>query len=158
MKHICAYTTFICVCVCVCVYIPSSDITQCHFCCIPFIEAIKFMFGLKEWGNCFRNIVCIKILFSWTFFLIAWSVLCCSWAFSSQREWGYSSLWCAGFSLRWLLLLKSMGSRAWASVVVHGLNCPTVGRIFLDQGSKLCLQNWQADFYPLRHQGSPWTI
>ena len=24
---------------------------------------------------------------------------------------GYSSLWCAGFSLRWLLLLQSMGSR-----------------------------------------------
>ena len=24
---------------------------------------------------------------------------------------GYSSLWCAGFSLRWLLLLWSMGSR-----------------------------------------------
>ena len=24
---------------------------------------------------------------------------------------GYSSLWCTGFSLRWLLLLRSMGSR-----------------------------------------------
>ena len=39
---------------------------------------------------------------------------------------GYSSLWCAGFSLRWLLLLRSMDSRragfsssgTWASVVV----------------------------------------
>ena len=39
---------------------------------------------------------------------------------------GYSSLWCAGFSLRWLLLLQSTGSRhtgfsscgMWASVVV----------------------------------------
>ena len=30
---------------------------------------------------------------------------------------GYSSLRCAGFSLRWLLLLRSTGSRgAWASV------------------------------------------
>ena len=36
---------------------------------------------------------------------------------------GYSSLWCAGFSLRWLLLLRSMGSRCTASVVVvHGLS------------------------------------
>ena len=43
---------------------------------------------------------------------------------------GYSSLWCAGFSLSWLLLLRSTGSRragfsscgTWASVVVaHGL-------------------------------------
>ena len=25
---------------------------------------------------------------------------------------GYSSLWCAGFSLRWLLLLRSTGSRS----------------------------------------------
>ena len=39
---------------------------------------------------------------------------------------GYSLLWCTGFSLRWLLLLPSMGSRSmgfsscgtWASVVV----------------------------------------
>ena len=43
---------------------------------------------------------------------------------------GYSSLWCAGFSLQWLLLLRSTGSRRTgfsscgmqASVVVaHGL-------------------------------------
>ena len=31
---------------------------------------------------------------------------------------GYSSLRCAGFSLRWLLLLRSMGSRRAGSVVV----------------------------------------
>ena len=35
---------------------------------------------------------------------------------------GYSSLWCAGFLLRRLLLLRSMGSGTQASVVVaHGL-------------------------------------
>ena len=43
---------------------------------------------------------------------------------------GYSSLWCTGFLLQWLLLLRSTGSRhvgfsscgAWASVVLaHGL-------------------------------------
>ena len=31
---------------------------------------------------------------------------------------GNSSLQCTGFSLRWLLLLQSTGSRQWASVVV----------------------------------------
>ena len=31
---------------------------------------------------------------------------------------GYSSLWCVGFSLQWLLLLQSMGSRCAGSVVV----------------------------------------
>ena len=36
---------------------------------------------------------------------------------------GYSSLWCTGFSLRWLLLLQSTGSRPAGSVVVaHGLS------------------------------------
>ena len=36
---------------------------------------------------------------------------------------GHSSLWCAGFSMLWLLLLRSTGSRAQASVVVaHGLS------------------------------------
>ena len=36
---------------------------------------------------------------------------------------GYSLLRCAGFSLQWLLLLRSTGSRRWASVVVaHGLS------------------------------------
>ena len=40
------------------------------------------------------------------------------WVFIAARglslvvaSWDYSSLWCAGFSLRWLLLLQSTGSR-----------------------------------------------
>ena len=66
----------------------------------------------------------------------------------------YSLLWCAGFSLRWLLLLRSTGSRcvgfsscgARASVVVaHGLSCSAVCGIFLDQGSNPCPLHWQAD-------------
>ena len=36
---------------------------------------------------------------------------------------GYSSLRCTGFSLRWLLLLRSTGSRRAGSVVVaHGVS------------------------------------
>ena len=35
-----------------------------------------------------------------------------------RRVGGYSSLWCVGFSLRWLLLLWSMGCRCTASVAV----------------------------------------
>ena len=30
-------------------------------------------------------------------------------------------------------------------VVIHGLSCPTVCQIFLDQGWDLCLLHWQAD-------------
>ena len=51
-------------------------------------------------------------------FLAALGLHCCTRAFSSCGEGGYSSLWCAGFSLRWLLLLRSTGSRHVGSVVV----------------------------------------
>ena len=69
---------------------------------------------------------------------------------------GYSSLWCAGFSLQWLLLLRSMGSRHRGSLVVaHALSYPEACGILLDQGSNPCPLYWQADSYPLYHQGSP---
>ena len=49
-----------------------------------------------------------------------------------------------------------MGSRRAGSVVVaHGLSCSTACGIFPDQGSNPCPVHWQADSYPLRHQGSP---
>ena len=67
-----------------------------------------------------------------------------------------SLLRCAGFSLRWLLLLWSAGSRAQASVVVApGLSCSAACGIFPDQGSNPCALPWQADSQPLRPQGSP---
>ena len=47
------------------------------------------------------------------------------WVFAAARglslvaaNGGYSSLQCTGFSLRWLLLLRSMGSRRVGSVIV----------------------------------------
>ena len=77
---------------------------------------------------------------------------------------GYSSLWCVGFSLRWLLLFWSTGSRCVAFshcgmlgsvVVAHGLSCSATCGIFPDQGWNPCPLHWQADSQPLRHQGSP---
>ena len=44
-------------------------------------------------------------------FLSALGLRCCARAFSSCSEQGYSSLWCTGFLLQWLLLLWSTGSR-----------------------------------------------
>ena len=35
---------------------------------------------------------------------------CFVWVLSGLSEWGYSSLWCTGFSLHWLLLLQKTGS------------------------------------------------
>ena len=39
--------------------------------------------------------------------------------------------------------------------VVHGSSCSEACGIFLDQGLNPCSLHWQADFYPLCHQGSP---
>ena len=49
--------------------------------------------------------------------------------------------------------LEHVGSVA----VAHGLSCPTACGIFLDQVSNLCPLHWQADSYPLDHQGSPFS-
>ena len=39
--------------------------------------------------------------------------------------------------------------------MAHGLSCSAACGIFPDQGSNPCPLHWQADSYPLRHQGSP---
>ena len=69
---------------------------------------------------------------------------------------GYSLLKCLGFSLWWLPLLQSTGSRAqiW-QVVAHRLSCSVACGILLDQGLNPCPQDWQADSQPLDHQPSP---
>ena len=50
------------------------------------------------------NIIFYKFIYFIYLFLAALGLCCCTRAFSS-------SLWCTGFSLRWLLLLWNMGSR-----------------------------------------------
>ena len=48
---------------------------------------------------------------------------------------------------------------AWALVAVaHCLSCPVACGVFLDQGLNLCPLLWQADSYPLYHQGSLFTL
>ena len=61
---------------------------------------------------------------------------------------GYSSLQRADFSLWWLLLLWSTGSRHMGSVVAsHGLSCPVACGIFPDQGWNLCPLHCRVDSY-----------
>ena len=85
---------------------------------------------------------------------------------------GYSSLHCMGFSLWWLLLLWSRGSKhasfsscgSWA--LEHWLSsCGTwlssfkACGIFLARRWNPCLLHWQVHSSPLSHQGSPkWFI
>ena len=42
-----------------------------------------------------------------------------------------------------------------AACRLYGLGCQEACEIFLDQGLNLCLLYWQADSYPLHHQGNP---
>ena len=63
---------------------------------------------------------------------------------------GFLYLKWAGFSLQWLLLLQSTGSRA----VAHRLSCSTACGIFLDQGLNPCTLHCKADSQPLGYQGS----
>ena len=85
----------------------------------------------------------------------------------------YSSLWCTGSSLRWLLLLRVTGSRVQASVVVacglivviprlyrtgsvvvvRGLSCSVACGIFLDQGLNLCCLALAGGFLTTRPPG-----
>ena len=80
----------------------------------------------------------------------------------------HSSLPCAGFWLRCLLLVQSTGCRCAGSVVVahgpiecteavvHRLRCSKPCGIFLDQGSNPCPQHWQEDFSSTVPPGKSW--
>ena len=50
-----------------------------------------------------------KILF--IYFWLCWVFVAAGGLSLVAASGGYSSLWCAGFSLQWLLLLQSTGSR-----------------------------------------------
>ena len=64
----------------------------------------------------FNIYIYIYIVFN-KFILFIYFWLCCVFVAACRlspvavNRGGYSSLWCAGFSLRWLLLLQSTGSR-----------------------------------------------
>ena len=67
-----------------------------------------------------------KFIYSFIYFWLRWVFVAARGLSLVAASRGYSSLRCAGFSLRWLLLLQSTGSRpagfsscgTWASVVV----------------------------------------
>ena len=85
-----------------------------------------------------------------------------------QRGGTTLQLWCAGFSLWWLLLLQIMGSRnvgfssccTWAHScdlwsLGCGLSCSTACGIFPDEEWNPCPLHCHTDSYLLHHQGSP---
>ena len=94
-------------------------------------------------------------LFIW--FLAVLGLHCSTQAFSSCGERGLLSSCGAQASHRGGLSCcraHAPGPRA-SAAVRHWLCCLAACRIILDQGSNLHPLDWQADSYPLYHQGSP---
>ena len=108
--------------------------------------------GTKTANLLFFSLFLNKVIYFW----LHWVFVAARGLSLVAASGGYSSLWCMGFSLQWLLLSWSTGSRRVGSVVVvHGLSCSAACGIFPDQGSNPCPLHWQADSQPLCHQGSP---
>ena len=78
-----------------CAYAQIYTCMHMHVC----THSRKHVFIHKHASNCF-------VLFKIYLFLAVLGLRCCA-----RASGGYSSLRCVGFSLRWLLLLRSMGSR-----------------------------------------------
>ena len=72
------------------------------------LGAANPLFHSESWLNCSTHFLKIYL------FLAALGLCCCTWLSLVAVSGGYSSLRYAGFSLRWLLLLRSTGSRAQA--------------------------------------------
>ena len=65
----------------------------------------------------------INLFYLFIYFWLRWVFVAAHGLSLVVASGGYSSLWCVGFSLQWLLLLQSTGSRHVGSVVVaHGLS------------------------------------
>ena len=84
-----------------------------------------------------------KFIYLFIYFWLRWAFVAVRGLSLVAVSRGYSLLQCVGFSLQWLLLLRSTGSRhagfsscgTQASVVVaHGLSCSVACGIFPDQG------------------------
>ena len=124
----------------------------------------------------FTNYTLVYFIYLCIYFWLRWVFIAARRLSLVAASRGYSSLRYAGFSLQWLLLLLSTGSRrtgfnscgAWASVAVarglysagsvvvaHGLSCSAACGIFPSQGLNLCPLHWQVDSQPLHHQRSP---
>ena len=137
-----------CVCIYMCVYIHTHTLFQIlfHYSLLQDIEYSSLCYTV---GPCclLSYILLLKFIYFiyFIFGCIGALLLCLGFSLVAASR-GYYLLRCTGFSLRWLLLLRSMGCRREGSVVVaHGLSCSTSCGIFPDQGSNPCPLHWQVD-------------
>ena len=71
----------------------------------------EYMDGWMDGWMTDNNSEILKFL-KFIYFWLHWVFVPAHWLSLVAASRGYSSLWCAGFSLQWLLLLRSTGSRA----------------------------------------------
>ena len=130
----------------------SDSVIHIH---IFFLFCILFSYRLSQ------NIKFFKLIYFW----LHWVFVAVHKLSLVAVSRSYSSLWCAGVSLRWLLLLQSMGSRhagfsscgavsvvvacglqsTGSVVVAHGFSCSAACGILPDQGLNPCPLHWQVD-------------
>ena len=108
-------------------------------------------------GNPLQYFLFILLLFFWLHWVcVAVPVLS---LVAASVSGDYFLLQCIDFSLWWLLLLQSTGSLHESSVVLaKELSSSGACGIFPIQWSNPCSLHWQADSYPLCHQGSPTPV
>ena len=139
------YVMYVCVaCICDCVCVRCVWYVMCVCVCVFNNISVGWFFL-----NIFLDLFIYLSIYLSIYLFIFWL----PWVFVAAHglsvvaaNRGYSSFQCTGFSLWWLLLLWSTGSRrAGSVVVVHGLSCSAARGIFLDQGSNPCPLLWQVD-------------
>ena len=98
-------------------------------------------------------------------FLVALGLRCCWQAFSSCSERGLlcrsaRASHCGASVVEHRLQVRGLQQlqHAGSVVVAHGLSYSVACQIFSDQGQNPCLLNWQADSYPMHHQGSRFPL
>ena len=97
--------------------------TPASLCPVPLLKGssaltlgghlLFFVCGQKCFGLCcaFFFFFLINLFYSFIYFWLCWVFIAAHGLSLVAASGGYSSLWCAGFSLLWLLLLRSTGSR-----------------------------------------------
>ena len=130
----------------------SSSSSTLSFSPFASCEVSYFIRGGAWWVS---TLVCLGSILWLIDFWLRWVFLAALSLSLAAGGRGHSSLQCAGCSLRWLPLLRSMGARPCGSVVVVlGLSFPKACGIFPDQRSGPCPLPWQEGSQLWNHQGN----